>query len=210
VRQPRATLTSELIIDRAVDLADREGLDAVTLRRLANELGVHVTSLYNHVPGLEAITDGIVTRLIAEADLPTERVSWEEWVRRFTRAMAGMAIRHPGAFAALQRRPVQGERAAESFELALEAFTRAGFTPEDAYGALKATTLLALSLALEQGGASRGELPQTEIDQLTRERFPTLHAVAALDDGMESAWDFSLEVLVSGLRSQLRRRRLRT
>lgn len=201
-------LSSDLIIDTAIELADREGFDAVTLRRLAGELGVHVTSLYNHIPTRDAITDGIVTRLIAEADLPTERVSWEEWVRRFVQRIGQVAVAHPGAFTALQRRPVQGERAAASFELALEAFARAGFTPEDAYGALKATTLLALSIALEMSASSSGEELSTEIDRLSADRFPHLYAVAALDGSEEAAWSFSVEVLLSGLRAQLRRRKV--
>jgi AcrR family transcriptional regulator len=200
-------LSADLIVETATELADREGFDAVTLRRLAGELGVHVTSLYNHVPTRDAITDGIVAKLIEEADLPTERVSWEDWVRRFVRGLGQVAVSHPGAFTALQRRPVQGERAVASFELALEAFVRAGFTTEDAYGALKATTLLALSIALDMSGLSGDEQPRTEVDQLSAERFPYLHAVAALDGGEGAAWSFSVEVLVSGLRAQLRRRK---
>lgn len=200
-------LSPDLIIDTAVELADREGFEAVTLRRLAGQLGVHVTSLYNHVPTRDAITDGIVAKLIAEADLPTEPVSWEEWVRRFVRAIGQVAVDHPGAFTALQHRPVQGERAVASFEPALEAFVQAGFTLEDAYGALKATTLLALSIALETAGASSDDQPRTELDQLPAERFPYLHALDALDVDEDAAWAFSVEVLVSGLRAQLRRRK---
>src|SRR5512138_3624093 len=103
-------------------MADRDGLDAVTLRRLAGELGVHVTSLYNHVPTRDAIVDGIVELLIAEAHLPGNPRSWEEWVREFVAAIGEVAAAHPGAFAALERRPVQGERATASFEAALAAF----------------------------------------------------------------------------------------
>jgi AcrR family transcriptional regulator len=200
-------LSADLIVETATELADREGFEAVTLRRVAGELGVHVTSLYNHVPTRDAITDGIVAKLIEEADLPMGRVSWEDWVRRFVRGLGQVAVAHPGAFTALERRPVQGERAVASFEIALAAFDRAGFTTEDAYGALKATTLLALSIALDMSGLSGDEQPRTDVDQLSAERFPYLHAVAALDHGEEAAWSFSVEVLVSGLRAQLRRRK---
>ena len=64
-------------------MADRDGFEGVTLRRIAAELGVHVTSLYNHVPTRDAVTDGIIERLIEEAKLPTSPVPWEEWVRSF-------------------------------------------------------------------------------------------------------------------------------
>ena len=63
-------LTRERILRTAVAMADQDGLDAVTLRRIAAELGVHVTSLYNHVPTRDAVTDGIVETLLEEAGLP--------------------------------------------------------------------------------------------------------------------------------------------
>src|SRR4051794_19911955 len=138
-------LNRERILKTAVRIADREGPDAVTLRRIAAELDVHVTSLYNHVPTRDAVTDGIVELLLDEAKLPTGPVSWEAWVQRFFEAIGTIATTHPGAFMALQYRPVQGPRAAASFEVALAAFTRAGFTPADAYAAVKTVSLLALA-----------------------------------------------------------------
>ena len=153
-------------------MADRDGFGGVTLRRIAAELGVHVTSLYNHVPTRDAVTDGIIERLIEEAKLPTSPVPWEEWVRSFFTAMGTMATTHPGAFAALQRRPVQGPRAAASFEVALEAFTRAGLAPEDAYGAVKAVSLTSLAVALERGMATGGRCrrPPSRISRPRRSR----------------------------------------
>src|SRR6185503_11396267 len=106
-------------------MADRDGFGAVTLRRIAAELGVHVTSLYNHVPTREAVTDGIVELLLDEAKLPTGPVAWDDWVRRFVDGVIGIAATHPGAFHALRQRPVQGARATASFEVALTAFTEA-------------------------------------------------------------------------------------
>jgi AcrR family transcriptional regulator len=199
-------LTRDRIITTAVAMADRNGLDAVTLRRIASELGVHVTSLYNHVPTREAITDGIVERLIDEAKLPTTDVSWEEWVRHFFTAIGNVAVSHPGAFAALQQRPVQGPHAAASFEVALAAFVKAGFNAADAYSALKATSLLALTVGLERGLAVRGLVPETAIDELPAESFPHIRHVAQVADP-DDAWSFSLDTLLAGLRSQLRRRR---
>ena len=122
-------LTRERIVATAIDLADRDGFEAATLRRIAGELGVHVTSLYNHVPTRDAVTDGMVERLIEEADLPVEPVGWEQWVRSFVARIGDVASRHPGAFGALQRRPVQGPRAAASFEVALAASRKRGLPP---------------------------------------------------------------------------------
>jgi AcrR family transcriptional regulator len=201
-------LTRDRIIAAAVTMADRDGFAAVTLRRIAAELGVHVTSLYNHVPTRDAVTDGIIESLIDEAKLPTSPVSWEEWVRSFFAAMGTMATTHPGAFAALQRRPVQGPRAAASFEVALEAFARAGLGPQDAYGAVKAASLTSLAVALERGLAAHGVPSETAIEDLPPETFPEVRRIAGVADP-EAAWAFTLETLVSGLRAQVRRSRTR-
>lgn len=201
-------LTRKRILETAVAMADRDGFDAVTMRRIARELDVHVTSLYNHVPTREAITDGIVELLIAEAGLPCSPIGWEEWVRRFVTAMGTLAVKHPGAFTALHRRPVQGAQAAVSFEAALAAFAKAGFGPQDSYHALKATALTALAIALEKSMASRGELAETAIDALPPESFPQLRLIGDVADP-ETSWSFSVETLVSGLRGQLRNRKSR-
>jgi AcrR family transcriptional regulator len=201
-----AQLTRERIVSTAIDLADRDGFEAATLRRIAGELGVHVTSLYNHVATREAVTDGIVERLVQEADLPVELVGWERWVRSFVERIGEVASRHPGAFAALQRRPVQGPRAAASFEVALAAFAKAGLAPQDAYGAVKATALVALSIGAEKSLASSGIVAETNVDELPPEDFPHLHALADIWSE-DAAWSFTLETLVSGLRAQIRRRK---
>ncbi|MHB8342328.1 MAG: TetR family transcriptional regulator [Mycobacteriales bacterium] len=198
-------LTRERILKTAIQIADRDGFEAVTLRGIAARLEVHVTSLYNHVPTREAITDGIVEILIDEAKLPTAPIGWEEWVRSFFAAICTVAVTHPGAFTALQRRPVQGPHATASFEVALTAFAKAGLGPEDAYSAVKATALTALAVGLEMGMASRGDAAETAIGELPPESFPELRLVAEAADP-EAAWAFTLETLISGLRSELRRR----
>src|SRR3954451_14248687 len=118
-------------------MADRAGLDAVTLRKIAGELGVHVTSLYNHVPTRDAVTDGIVELLLDEAKLPTGPVAWDDWIRQFVEGVTAIAATHPGAFHALRMRPVQGARATASFEVALAAFGDAGFSATDGFAAIK-------------------------------------------------------------------------
>lgn len=203
-----AQLSRQRIVTTAREVADRDGLDAVTLRRLAKELDVHVTSLYNHVPTLDAIIDGIVELLVSEADMPGSVRNWEEWVREFVAALGAIAEAHPGAFAALERRPVQGERALSSFEVALAAFARAGFSPSESYSAVKATTYLALSIGLERALAARGETAATETGLLPPDRFPHLVALEDVDDP-EGTWAFGVETLVAGLHTQVRRSKRR-
>lgn len=201
-------LSSDRIVATARDLADRDGLEAVTLRRLATELGVHVTSLYNHVPTLDAIIDGIIALLVSEANLPGSVRNWEQWVREFVDALGAIAEVHPGAFAALERRPVQGEQALSSFEVGLAAFARAGLSPAKSYGAIKVTTYVGLSIGLERALAARGETAATETELLPPEHFPHLLALPDADDPKDT-WAFSVETLVAGLHTQVRRAKRR-
>ena len=198
-----AALTRDRILQTAVRLADRDGPDAVTLRRIAGELGVHVTSLYNHVPTREAVTDGIVELLLDEAKLPTGPVAWDEWVRRFVDGVVGVAATHPGAFHALRQRPVQGARATASFEVALAAFRETGFGAADAFAAVKSASYLALMIGMERSLAARGEPLETQLDELPADAFPLVRSVATDVADPEYVWTFAVETLVAGLRARL-------
>jgi AcrR family transcriptional regulator len=197
------SLTRQRILETAVRLADRDGPDAVTLRKIAGELGVHVTSLYNHVPTREAVTDGIVEVLLDEAKLPTGEVAWDAWVRRFVDGVGGIASTHPGAFHALRQRPVQGARATASFETALEAFTAAGFTVADGFAAIKSASYLALMIGTERSLLARGVLLETHLEELPHESFPLVQSVAANVADHEYVWSFGVETLIAGLRTRL-------
>ena len=198
-----AALTRDRILRIAVRIADRDGPDAVTLRRIAGELGVHVTSLYNHVPTREAVTDGIVELLLDEAKLPTGPVAWDDWVRHFIDGVVGIAATHPGAFHALRQRPVQGARATASFEVALVAFTDAGFTAPDGFAAIKAASYLALMIGTERSMIARGELLETRLDDLPAESFPLVRAIATEVADYENVWAFGVDTLIAGLRTRL-------
>lgn len=194
-----ATLTRDRILQAAVRLADRDGPDAVTLRKIAGELGVHVTSLYNHVPTRDAVTDGIVEVLLEEAGLPTGPITWQAWVRDFADAMLGVAAAHPGAFHALQQRPVQGPSATASFEVALAAFHEAGFDPGEAFAAVKAVSFLALMIGTERSMLARGDLIETRLSDLPAESFPLVRSLAEGAADHERVWAFGVEALIAGL-----------
>lgn len=200
-----SALTRERILRTAVRLADQDGPEAVTLRRIASELGVHVTSLYNHVPTRDAVTDGIVELLLDEAKLPVGPVMWDDWIRQFIDGVTGVAATHPGAFHALRQRPVQGARATASFEVALAAFTKAGFSTADGFAAIKSASYLALMIGMERSMVARGELLETHLDELPAESFPLVRSVETDAADYEYVWAFGVDTLIAGLRSRLPR-----
>ena len=71
-------LSRQRVLACAVEIADRDGLEAASLRRVASELGVHVTSLYNHVPTKEALLDGIIDEMFAGSSVPVGEFAWEQ------------------------------------------------------------------------------------------------------------------------------------
>jgi AcrR family transcriptional regulator len=200
-----APLSRDRILRCAVEVADRDGLDAASLRKVAAELGVHVTSLYNHVPTKEALLDGVVEELFAGAQVPVGEVTWEEWVRRFVAAMAGSAREHPGAFAVLLRRPVQGPVASATFETGLAAFHRAGLDVAQAYAAVKSVALAALGCCVEQAHADEDDLPSTDMSRLSWREFPLTHEITAVVDDVDVVSTLA-ELLVAGFAAQLGKR----
>lgn len=200
-----APLSRDRILSCAVLVADRDGLEAASLRRVAGELGVHVTSLYNHVETKEALLDGLVEQLLGSVDLPLEELPWEQWVRQFVGAVARLAREHPGAFAVLLRRPVQGPRAAATFEVGMTAFRRAGLGTASAYAAVKSVALAALGCCVEQAYAASGGDLMTDLGALPARDFPELHQ---LDADVADVADLDVvatlaEVLVDGLAARL-------
>jgi AcrR family transcriptional regulator len=191
-------LSRDRILACAVEIADRDGLDAASLRKVAAELGVHVTSLYNHLPTKEALLDGVVEELMASADLPVDEIPWEQWVRRFVDGVALLAREHPGAFAVLLRRPVQGPRATATFEAGLAAFRRAGMDVADSYGAVKSVALGVLGVCVEQAYDAAGEGLSTDVASLSWQDFPMMHEVTSVVDDVDVVATLR-EVLVAGL-----------
>lgn len=202
VRQP---LSRERVVRAGLDIADAEGVDAVTMRRLAEELHVHPTSLYNHLPTKEAILDAMVDELIAEAAFPEAFETWQDFVRAMADGIRGVARAHPGAFLALTQRAAIGPAAREVTEAALDAFRRGGFAPAQAAEAVAAVSLASLGVALN-------ECPPTspfvtpEFSDEDAQRFPRIAEAVnapAGPDALDRVWDLVVDGLISSLSARV-------
>ena len=81
-RQPRQSLNRTRVIEGAIRVADAGGVEAVTMRRVAQELGIEAMSLYHHVPNKDAILDGVVDAVFEAIDLPdSECADWRDAIR---------------------------------------------------------------------------------------------------------------------------------
>lgn len=203
-RQP---LSRPRILAAAIDMADRDGLDEVTLRRLAASLGVHVTSFYNHVATRDAVVEGMVETLIEQAAFPTEPLPWESWIRRIAASMRTVAVNHPGASAAFFRQPGKGMAAAATVECGLAAFEAAGLAPREAYEATRATFLAVLGLTADELArhARGGTVEEGEYETLVPEQFPRVRRLGAMVNTIDR-WSFLIDALVAGVGARIAER----
>jgi AcrR family transcriptional regulator len=93
----RSPLTRERILRAALELADRAGVEAVTMRRLGQELGFEAMSLYRHVANKDDLLDGMLDLVLAEWQLPDGDGDWTDAVRRSARSVHEALGRHPWA-----------------------------------------------------------------------------------------------------------------
>ncbi len=99
----RVPLSRERVLRAAVDLADRHGIEALTMRRLGQQLGVEAMSLYKHVAGKDEVLDGLAALVLEEFELPSADVGWREAMRRRAVSARAALARHPWAAVVINR-----------------------------------------------------------------------------------------------------------
>jgi AcrR family transcriptional regulator len=104
----RTPLTRERVLRTAMDLADRDGLEATSMRRLGQELGVDAMALYRHVRNKDDLLDGIVEVIVAEIERPEPTGEWKAGLREQAMAARRVMLRHPWARRVLEERPKGG------------------------------------------------------------------------------------------------------
>ena len=192
----REPLTRERVLDAAVALADDSGIDAVTMRRVGEVLGVEAMSLYNHVANKDDLLDGMVDRVFSEIEMPPGD-DWRTAMRE--RAISARAAlgRHRWAIGRMESRRSPGSANLAHHDAVLGCFRRAGFTvalTAHAYALLDSYTygfaLQEATLPFETGEETV-ELAQEILEQ-TAERYPYL-AEFVVEHAMQPGYDFGNE-----------------
>ena len=159
---PRAGLSTAAVVDAAAAVADAEGLEAVTLARIADSVGVRTPSLYNHVAGLDDVRRHLALRGVAELaaamrDAAVGRAR-DDALIAMAHAYRAYATRHPGRYAATQRAPAEADpelsqAAAAAVETLLSILRGYGLHDDDAIHAARAVrSALHGFVTLETGG----------------------------------------------------------
>lgn len=213
-RRPRS-LTRAEILDTAIELVDREGLDQLTMRRLGSACGVEAMALYRHVHGRQDLLGGIVDHLVEKLyddQLATRRQEdgWQDYLVRLAHGVRAIAIEHPHLFPTLATRPPEAPwvrpplRSMKWMETFLDTLISYGFDDRTAVSAYRAyTTFLLGQLLLEVSarGASlssvEDELPERTLRSLSN--YPNLqrmqkqlsedHGATEFEEALESLLD---------------------
>ncbi|MHB8643621.1 MAG: TetR/AcrR family transcriptional regulator C-terminal domain-containing protein [Gaiellaceae bacterium] len=206
-------LNRERVLDAAIVLADRGGIDALTMRKLAHALGVEAMSLYNHVADKEDMVDAIVDRIIGEIELP-EGGDWETAIRACAVSAHASFVRHPWACNLAMspgRIPATPSARMRYMEWLLARLREGGFSPELAYHAYHALDSHILGFTLWELGHSTpagmdvGDAAASVVRALPADEFPYLlehihqHLDGPEDDGV-TEFEFGLDLILDGIK----------
>ncbi len=217
--RPRAgeeTLTPERIVAAALSLVDEEGIEGLSMRRLAKNLGVDPMAIYHHLPNKRALLSALIEEVFSEMRVPEleETEGWRERVRAWAYAFRDVARAHPKLVPHLASYPEAADEATlESTEELYAAFEAAGMPPRQIVGAvgvvvdyLNGFALAEASGALGGPDEQRGMLamldarPQGELPAMRR----TLEALPSEDLGTDFV--LGLDILLAGLETTASRR----
>jgi len=206
VAQGREPLSRERVLRAAMAMVDRDGLEALSMRRLASELGVEAMSLYYHVRSKGDILDGIVDLALGEIEPPTGGSDWKADVRRSAISHHETLRRHPWVTSV----PASGDASMSqlrSMDALLRRLREAGLSPElthHAYHALDSHIVgSALWLARIPPKAQLDDLARGVLSQLSAEAYPdlVLHVEQHLSGAAGSMrfFEFGLDLILDGI-----------
>ena len=127
---PARKLTPQAVVTTALALADRHGLEALTMRGLARELGVEAMSLYHHFASKDALLDAMVDRVYAAILLPEASGQWRAELRRRSVSVRQVLHAHPWALPLMESRRAPGPANLAYHEANIACLRAAGFTPK--------------------------------------------------------------------------------
>lgn len=210
---PRVPLSRERVLDAAISLADRGGIEALTMRRLAQELGVEAMSLYYHVANKDEILHAIGEMVVREIEPPNSGRNWKEAIRGSAISAHEVLLRHPWAAGLLLSSAMVSEARLRYMDSILGTLREAGFSAEmtdHAYHALDSHTmgftlwLVGMNLGSREDVAALAtaflrELPR-DMPHLAEHVEQHLKPRSADDEG---EFAFGLDLILDGLERYL-------
>ena len=216
VAQPRAPLSRERVLGTAVALADEGGVDALSMRKIAQALGVVPMALYKHVANKNELLDGMIDALVGEIDPPAGGADWKTAVRRRVLSARRMLLRHPWAPGVIESRMKARANPTpavmEYLDSMIGIFRAGGFSIDLVHHAMHVmgSRLLGFSQELFEDTSDREPDPDAMPPEEMAARYPHLTALAmavahdqdsvvgsGCDDQFE--FEFALDLTLDGL-----------
>jgi len=211
----RSPLSRERVLAGAVALADRIGVESLTIRKLATELGVKPMTIYHHVANKEAIIDGMVDIVFAEIDAPPTDVDWKSAMRHRAQSARTVLARHRWAAPLMESRTNPGPATLSHHDAVIECFRRGGFSWEMTGHAYALIDSYIYGFALQEAnlpamsGDDLGELAGTILEAFPVGDYPHLMEFTAehiMQPGYDfrSEFAFGLDLILDGIEATAR------
>ena len=217
--EPRIPLSRERVLRAAVNVADEGGIESLTMRRLAEELGAEAMSLYYHVADKDAVLDGIVdvvareiNEVVDQIDVPSVGADWKNAVRQRILAAREVLLRHRWAPGVFETRTNTSPAVVQYFDALLGLMRDGGFSYDLAHHALHALGSRALGFTQElfDPGDEAGDEEATAMLESMADQLPHLvgmiREVAHDDPDSTLGWcddqtefEFGLDLILDGL-----------
>lgn len=207
-RPSQRALSVERIADCAIALADEEGLEALSMRRLGERLGVEAMSLYHYLPSKGALLDAIVGRLGRALPMPPA-APWREALGLAASSWRELARRHPGVFPLLATRATAEPALVERSAILVERLQAAGFTPAASARALSSFLCSLNGFLLAAGTPTLfRDVPEPELEEYGFDVTGAVLAGIPPDAWVltsDAAFEFHVALLLDGLQAALER-----
>ena len=209
----KRSLSRTRIVDAALAMIDRDGVDAFSMRQFAAELGVTPMALYNHFDGKLELLRNVAGQVLAEIDFDNGAQDWgaRDWRERVAgcfRALRAACLRHPGAARLLEVDGVAPAAVFAPMQVAVVALTDAGLSATDALRAY--FTLIAFTLG-QAGYQARGPVAALEPGPAAETGRLDDKLAEIIGPSLENAWDFDaafefgLKLILDGIEAALGR-----
>jgi len=210
----KARLTKQAVVERALALGDAEGLEALTIRRIATELGVTPMALYWHFRNKEELLAGVGEQIWSELDTDVDlSASWDQQLRGLLESLLHVLRAHPCASQLILEGEKQSNAAHTASETALAVLRRGGFDPERAAEITRNALYTGLMLVMSEPGSNPAMSPAQKAEEqrkahvrlalLPPDRYPRL-VEAALPMSTcdpEFHYKFGVDLFIAGVKA---------
>src|ERR687884_1711755 len=206
----RTPLSRERVLRVAFERTDTDDIESLSMRKLAQELGVEAMSLYRHVRNKGEIVDGMIDLVFSEIGLPPRGVDWKTAMRQRAISAREVLARHPWAIGLMQSRTTPGPATLQHHDAVIGCLREAGFSIVMAAHAYSVLDSYIYGFALQQANlpfktpTQAAEVADSSRRQFPADAYPHLTELAVkhvLQPGYDYAdeFEFGLDLILDGL-----------